>query len=134
MSFHLSKLTTAGFGRWFGCRMANSFLHHDNTIKYWDTSNASLLIATSQGHTGSVNALATSSDGKLLASASSMELPDSGTHLHMSKLVLPSNTRLPFYLLLLYLSLLYLLPFPPMAITLPLQAMMVRCTSGISRI
>ncbi|KIJ06294.1 hypothetical protein PAXINDRAFT_44217, partial [Paxillus involutus ATCC 200175] len=42
----------------------------DGTIKYWDTSNAPLLIATSQGHTGSVCTLAVSSDGKLLASAS----------------------------------------------------------------
>ncbi|KIJ14958.1 hypothetical protein PAXINDRAFT_99758 [Paxillus involutus ATCC 200175] len=41
----------------------------DNKIKFWDTSDGSLLIATSLGHTHSVNALATSCDGKLLASA-----------------------------------------------------------------
>ncbi|KIJ14954.1 hypothetical protein PAXINDRAFT_12223, partial [Paxillus involutus ATCC 200175] len=43
----------------------------DNKIKFWDTSDGSLLIATSLGHTRSVNALATSCDGKLLASVSS---------------------------------------------------------------
>ncbi|KIJ06585.1 hypothetical protein PAXINDRAFT_50817, partial [Paxillus involutus ATCC 200175] len=42
----------------------------DNKIKLWDTSNGSLLIATSLGHTHFVYALATSCDGKLLASAS----------------------------------------------------------------
>ncbi|KIJ14949.1 hypothetical protein PAXINDRAFT_78116 [Paxillus involutus ATCC 200175] len=42
----------------------------DNTIKYWDTSNGSPLIATSHGHTDAVFALAISSNGKLLASTS----------------------------------------------------------------
>ncbi|KIK93392.1 hypothetical protein PAXRUDRAFT_829038 [Paxillus rubicundulus Ve08.2h10] len=42
----------------------------DRAIKFWDTSNSSPLMATSRRHTSSVFALAISSDGKLLASAS----------------------------------------------------------------
>ncbi|KAF8838895.1 WD40 repeat-like protein [Paxillus ammoniavirescens] len=42
----------------------------DKTIKFWDTSHGSLLMATSRGHTLSVEGLAVTSDGKLLASCS----------------------------------------------------------------
>ncbi|KIJ14957.1 hypothetical protein PAXINDRAFT_99757 [Paxillus involutus ATCC 200175] len=54
----------------------------DKTIKYWDTSNlnASPLIATSHGHAGYLRRI---------------KLPESGTHLPMSKLTLLSNTRPP---------------------------------------
>ncbi|KIJ11852.1 hypothetical protein PAXINDRAFT_171583 [Paxillus involutus ATCC 200175] len=54
----------------------------DQTIKYWDASDGSL-IATSHGHTAPVVALATSSDGKLLASAAedaTARLWDTSTH------------------------------------------------------
>ncbi|KIJ11526.1 hypothetical protein PAXINDRAFT_15629 [Paxillus involutus ATCC 200175] len=69
---------------------------NDMTIKYWDTSNGSLL-ATGPGHTGSVIALAISSDGKLLASASwdqTARLWDTSTHKQIgSALQHPTDLR-----------------------------------------
>ncbi|KAF9238060.1 WD40-repeat-containing domain protein [Melanogaster broomeanus] len=86
----------------------------DETIKFWDPSNGSL-IATNYGHTDTVCSLALSSDGKLLASASwdkTARLWNTSTDSTTNKLALPSNIPLVFTLL----------PFPPMVITLPLQA------------